>query len=181
MNFSSTTPQQDIATNIWGILAGFYNSPFVFALKLLIGIYVIIVLADIILLLILRDVPSGLRTGMRGMDIPIISKKKMRKRWGKIRRRLSSGNVSQYKIAIIEADALADEILAGIGYKGQNMSEKFDQIESTHLDSHHEALKEAHSVRNRIVQETDFSLDQKTAENVISVYEDFLKYLEYLD
>jgi hypothetical protein len=182
MNFSATSsPQFDMLTAINYWLVQFYNSPFVFAVKILIGFYIFILLVDIVLLLILRDVPGHFRTGVRGMDIPIISKGKMKKRWDKITGRLSSGDVSQYKIAVLEADALVDDILAGIGYKGQNMGEKFDQMESTHLDSHHETLKDAHSVRNRIVQEADFSIDQQTAHNVLAVYEDFLKYLEYLD
>ena len=181
MDFSSSAPQQDILTTLWSMLVWLYDSPLVFVLKLLIGVYIFILLADLVMLLILRDVPSNVRTSMRGMDIPVISKKKMLKQWAEIKSRLSSGDASQYKIAIIEADSLVDKILGGIGYSGRSMGEKFDQIEPAHLDSHRETLKEAHNIRNRIVNEEEFSLDQKSAENVIQVYEDFLKYLEYLD
>ena len=182
MNFApTTTPQTDVLTTISDRLLQFYNSPFVLVLKILIAIYVIIIFIDIILLLILRDVPSDLRKGMRGMDIPVISKKKMQKRWNAIRARLAGDDATQYKVAIIEADTLVDEILAGIGYQGQSMSEKFDKISPAHLDSHYEALKDVHNVRNRIVQEADFSLDKKTTEDVLVVYENFLKYLEYME
>lgn len=159
----------------------FYNSPFVLVIKILLGIYLAVVLIDIILLLILRDVPSHFRTGMKGMDIPLASKKKMRKQWAKVEGRLKTGDVSQMKVAIIEADAIAEEMLAGIGYKGNNMTERLEQVSPAHLDDHLEALKGAHEIRNKIVHEDDFMLDQRMAVAVVGVYENFLKYLEFLD
>jgi hypothetical protein len=181
MNFSATTPQEDIITTGSNLLVQFYNSPIVLIIKILVAVYVAILIIDVVLLLILRDVPAHFRTGMRGMDIPVVSKSKMQKRWEKIKARLSSDNESQFKVAIIEADTLVDEILSGIGYQGKNMSERFDNIGEHHLDGHYETLKNAHAVRNRIVHEADFSIDHKTAQGVLSMYEDFLKYLEYLD
>ena len=84
-------------------------------------------------------------------------------------------------LAIIEADAIAEEILDGIGYKGANMTEKLEQVGSNHLDDHLEALKGAHQIRNQIVHEVDFAIDQRMAVAVVGVYENFLKYLEFMD
>ncbi|EKE18868.1 MAG: hypothetical protein ACD_9C00209G0001 [uncultured bacterium] len=162
-------------------LNGFYQSPFLLVAKIFLGIYLAILLADIIMLLLLRDVPQNFRVGLRGMDVPLVSKSKMQKRWEKVKSRLKSENVSQYKVAIIEADAIAEEILSGIGYKGANMTEKLEQVAVAHLDDHLEALKGAHEIRNRIVHEADFSIDQRMAVAVIGVYENFLNYLEFLD
>jgi hypothetical protein len=162
-------------------LKDFYHSPFVLVVKILIGIYLAVVLADIILLLILRDVPGHFRTGMKGMDIPTVSKSKMQKRWDKVKSRIESGDVSQFKVAIIEADAIADEMLAGIGYKGGNMTEKLEQVQSAHLDDHLEALKGAHEIRNKIIHEPNYVVDKRYAEAIIGVYENFLRYLELLD
>lgn len=132
-------------------------------------------------MLILRDVPQHLRVGLKGMDLPLVTKGKMQKRWEKVKTRLKSPSESQYKVAIIEADSIAEEILAGIGYKGANMSEKLEQVGQAHLDDHLESLKGAHEIRNRIVHEADFEVDQRMATAVIGVYENFLKYLEFLD
>jgi len=158
----------------------FWNSPFVFAIKILAGIYLAVIFINIILLLILRDIPGHIKTGIKGANIPTMTKSKMRKRWDKIENLLKTGNVSQYKVAIIEADEIADEILGSIGYKGANMAEKLEQVGSAHLDDHLEALKGVHQIRNRIVHEADFEVDERLARTVVSVYENFLKYLELL-
>lgn len=163
----------------WAV--AFYHSPFVFAIKIFAGIYLAVLFINIILLLILRDIPQHYRIGMRGMDIPTATKNKMRKRWDKVRMLLESNNVSQYKLAIIEADAIADEILSGIGYTGENMTEKLDKIGKNDLDDHLEALKGVHQIRNKIVHEADFEVDYRMAQTVVGVYENFLRYLEFLD
>jgi len=167
----------DIFASAW---MGFYNSPLFLLLKILIAIYLLVILADIVLLLILRDVTWDIRVGAKGADIPIVSKKKMQKRWGEILQRLESGNTSQYKVAIIEADVVAEEILASIGYGGENMAQKLEQVGDAHLDEHRETLTEVHKLRNRIVHEADFEIDHETAQAAIKVYEDFLKYLDFL-
>ena len=171
---------QSIIDFAYELLRNLYNSPFVLVIKILIGLYLAVVIIDIILLLVLRDVGWHLRVGLRGMDIPLASKSKMQKRWDKVKARLNSGSASQYKVAIIEADAIAEEMLTGIGYKGANMTEMLEQVESNHLDEHAEALKEAHVIRNRVVHELDFAVDQRMATAVVGVYENFLKYLEFL-
>ncbi len=171
---------QDLLISIWDSGIWFYNSSLFLFIKIILGIYLAVVILDIILILILFDVPSQMRVGLRGMDVPLVTKSKMQKRWDKIKDRLKTGNISQYKVAIIEADALADEILGGIGYKGANMTEKLEQIEPTHIDDHLESLKGAHQVRNRIVHEENFEIDARLTKAVLDVYENFLKYLEYL-
>lgn len=171
---------QNFIVSLPEILANFYNSQFMFFVKIILGIYLAVVILDIILILILFDVPSQIRVGLKGMDVPLVTKGKMQKRWDKIKERLKTGNISQYKVAIIEADAMVDEILGGIGYKGSNMAEKLEQIELNHIDDHLEALKGAHQIRNRIVHEENFEIDERLAKAVIGVYENFLRYLEYL-
>ncbi|EKE19083.1 MAG: hypothetical protein ACD_9C00144G0001 [uncultured bacterium] len=163
------------------LLKEFYHSPFVLVVKIFLGIYVAVLFVDLVLLLILKDVPQHLRVGLKGRDVKVASKSKMQKRFEVIKARLKSESVSQYKVAIIEADAIADEVLGGIGYKGADMNEKLEQVGTAHLDDHLEALKGAHEIRNRIVHETDFEVDQRMATAVVGVYENFLQYLEFLD
>ena len=163
------------------LVKSFLDSPGFFVVKFMVGAYLIVIVIDILLLLILRDVPSEYRTGVKGMNIPTASKGKMRKRWDKVEERLKSGDVSQFKVAIIEADAIADEFLAGIGYKGSNMAERLEQVQPAHMDEHLEALKGAHEIRNKIVHESDYVVDERFAKAVVGVYESFLKYLEFLD
>lgn len=171
----------NIVEVLFEILKNFYNSPFVLVVKILLGIYASVLIIDIVLLLILRGVGDDIRVGLKGMNVKVASKSKMQKRWAAITARLKTDSVSQYKVAIIEADAVAEEVLGGIGYSGANMSEKLEQVGAAHIDDHLEALKGAHEIRNRIVHEADFELDQRMATAVVGVYENFLKYLEFLD
>lgn len=172
---------EDFVSILFEMLKNFYHSPLMLVIKIFAGIYLLVLVLDIIMMLILRDVPQHLRVGIKGSDIPMISNNKMLKRWKRVKERLVGQNDSQYKVAIIEADAIADEILAGIGYKGANMGEKLEQVGENHLDDHLEALRGAHEIRNRIVHEADFAVDQRMATAVVGVYENFLKYLEFLD
>ncbi len=159
----------------------FYHSSVFLVLKIILGIYLAVILADIVLLLILRDISWDIKVGSKGADMPVISKNKMQKRWDKVKERLSSGNASQYKVAIIEADAIVEELLGGIGYHGENMGQKLEQVGELHLDDHRETLIEVHKLRNRIVHEADFEIDREIAGEAIDVYENFLKYLEFLN
>jgi len=156
-----------------------YYSPFFTVIKFFLVVYITVLLVDIILLLILRGVGADLRTAVKGMDMPAVSKNKALKKWQSVKDRLKSENISQYKAAILEADRIADDILSKIGYKGKNMAERLEQVKPGQLENV-EDLKGAHKVRNRIVYEKDFTIDKKTAGSVIEVYEDLLKELDYI-
>jgi len=172
---------QNVVNMLLKMLTDFYNSPVVLILKIFLGIYLLVLFIDIVLLLLLRGVASDLRVGLKGRDMPTISKNKMQKRWEKIKVRLDSNDLAQYKVAIIEADIVAEEILDGIGYKGANMAEKLEQVGTNQLDDHLESLLGAHKIRNKIVSEVDYAVDKRMATAVVGVYENFLKYLEFLD
>ncbi|TAK95618.1 hypothetical protein EPO05_03590 [Patescibacteria group bacterium] len=168
-----------LLSGAWKVFLGFYESPWVLAIKIFLGIYLAVVLMDIILLLIQRGIGGDYQMVTRGMKIPAVTASAMQKRWKKITDRLHSGSQSQYKVAVLEADTVVDEILKGIGYKGANMGERLDNIDPEHLETQPE-LKAAHQVRNRIVYESDFQIDQKTAAETVKVFEETLHRLEYL-
>lgn len=101
-------------------------------------------------------------------------------RWKEIKKRLDSENPSDWKMAIISADSLMDEILENIGYEGKTMNERLKIIEPSDFDN----LKnvwEAHRVRNKIAHEWEsFELTKEEAKSVIEKYEQALKELRYL-
>jgi hypothetical protein len=163
----------------------FYNSFFFSVIKFIIGIYVIVIFVDIVLLLMQRSLGGDIRDTIIGMNIPrelasFGGKKKLAKKWNLIRARLETGQNSQYKVAIIEADDIIDSLIRRMGYKGENMGERLDDVPSGQLD-HIEELKQAHEVRNRIIQDDNFTLDRKSAEETMALYEEFLRYFEVLD
>lgn len=161
----------------------FYHSTTFLVIKYVIGIYVLVVFADIVLMLIQRGIGGNMRQILYGMNLPpeITTKKiKMKARWDKIRKKLASGNEAEYKVAIIEADNAIDDLIRRMGYKGENMLERLQDIPAGQLDKLDE-IKDAHEIRNRIIHEEKFKVSRKDANEVLAKYEHFLRHFEVLD
>jgi hypothetical protein len=153
------------------------HSFFIAALKFFFFVYVLVLLVDLVILLILRGVSTDIKKTLFGAERPLLSRSKIISRWGKILSRLQDGNLSQYKVAVLEADAFADEILSGIGYKGTTMAEKIKSIHDGQLETKQE-LAEAHKIRNRIVYEKDFAISLEDAQKWLDVYRKFFDEVE---
>jgi len=167
------------------ILSQLFSS-FTFALiKFLLGTYAIVLLIDIVLMLIQRGVSGDLRDTIYGMNIPaeLVNKKdksEFAKKWEGIRARISSGNESEYKVAVIEGDKMIDNLISRMGYKGENFGERLDGINPGQIENI-EDLKKAHLIRNQIIHDDNFSLPKEEAEEIIGYFEEFLKYHQVLD
>lgn len=161
----------------------FFQSPLFAFLKIFLSIYALVLLADIILLIVAqiknKDLIKDLRTTFMGAGIPVSSKNKMLKRWESVLERMRSGNISQYKVAIIEADNIANEILALVGYKGNNLAEKLVTANPDQLPNIEE-LKKSHEIRNLIVHEKDYPVDEESAKEAVKAYEKLLHDLEFV-
>lgn len=166
-----------IAFQSW--LAAFSQSVAFSIIKFIIGIYVIVVLADIILLLIQRGLSGNVRETQLGMNVPsaLVSdgpRKKLRKRWEKLKRKLKTGSEDQYKLAIIEADKIISSLIFRMGYKtGENFGERLENIPPGQIEDI-SSIKEAHNIRNRVVLEEDFKVDRELAERTLALFEKFL-------
>jgi hypothetical protein len=96
--------------------------------------------------------------------------REMSKRWSKIRKRTESGTESDYKLAIIDADDLLEEVLDNRGYEGkdfQEVVEKAGRLLSTILSD----VLRAHEVRNSIVYDPDYKLSPDQAKKLLDIYE----------
>jgi len=103
-----------------------------------------------------------------------------RTKWDKIKKYLESSNSSDWRMAIMEADNLIDDIIKKIGYKGETFGERLSQIKSYQFKNINE-IWEAHKVRNRIAHEGErFNITKREAERVIGLYEQVLEEFEYL-
>ncbi len=99
--------------------------------------------------------------------------KKLVKQWAKIKGRLEVGFESEYKLAVIEADSILDDILKKLGYAGDTLGEKLDNVTSAVIPGVEDA-REAHKIRNNIVHDPDYMLDSDTVKRTISTYEKVL-------
>lgn len=102
---------------------------------------------------------------------------KIDRSWAIITEKLKSGFESDYKLAVIEADGVLDEILERIGYKGENLEERLKQLSLVHLPNLDDVWK-AHKIRNDIVRDPDYQLSFNEAKKVLAIYKKTLEDLE---
>ena len=169
----------DISQQTLYAFSSFYHSAFFVTVKFIIGIYVVVLLADITLIVILRGFGADFRTILKGASVPAISKSAMEKKWMKIKDRLETGNNSYYKAAVLEADAIVDKIIMNMGFPGKSLTERLEKIRPAQIPNY-DKIKEAHLVRNKIIHERDFSLDKKQTQELLEIYEKFLRSFELL-
>ncbi len=83
---------------------------------------------------------------------------------------IGSDNPSDWKLAIIEADIILDELLKESGYGGTSLGERLRSISPAQLESLDDAWQ-AHKIRNQIAHGgADFVLTQKLAQDTIKQY-----------
>lgn len=91
--------------------------------------------------------------------------------WEKVMAHLNSQNPNDWKVAIIEADIMLDELLDKMGYQGATIGDKLKTVEQSDFLTLNEAW-EAHKVRNQIAHEgAAFMLSDREARRVMSLYE----------
>ncbi len=161
---------------VWAKL--FYASFTFSVIKIFLEIYAIVLIVNIILLLKQRGLGGDLRDTLLGMNIPpeLVSRKgKLRAKWEKTRAKLKSKNESDYKVAIIEADNIIDDLIKRMGYAGENFGERLGNITPGQIENI-EDLKKAHEIRNRIIHDERFVLTKEEAKKTLGYFEEFLKF-----
>lgn len=159
---------------IWNIIT---QSAIFSLIKAFLVIYSLVMIANVVMLLLMRGVTGNLKVQLYGTTRPIIKKSEATKKWESVERRLDSDNASHYKVAILEADHFCDDLLKESGFDGENMSERLANIHPGQLQSY-AGLSEAHSIRNRIVNEPTFTLDREQAKDYLEKYKGLLIELE---
>ena len=104
---------------------------------------------------------------------------RIERKWIKIRERLEAKTEPEAKLAVIEAEALLDDILKKEGFLGRTFDERLNKL-STDIIANLEELKEAHQVRSDIVHDPTYRLDLKEAERILNIYEKSLVELQAL-
>lgn len=170
---------ESVFFTVWDYAVLIWNSNFFGFLRFLAGVYTIVLLLDLVLLLFFRDVAEDYVQGVYGADMPSSHKRGMRKRWKKIESSVSGGNENRYKVAILEADVLVDEVLALAKIPGTNIAERLASSTAYQVENK-ERLLWAHDIRNRIIRDESFSIDKELAEKTIATYRDFLSSWEVL-
>ncbi|MEK7614599.1 MAG: hypothetical protein AAB428_02950 [Patescibacteria group bacterium] len=101
-------------------------------------------------------------------------------RWEAILRQVDSDNSGDWRLAIIEADNMLDDMVKQLGYDGEDLGERLKAVEPSDFFSLQSAW-EAHKIRNQIVHEgASFQITKAEAERVIDLYKEIFKEFEYI-
>jgi len=103
--------------------------------------------------------------------------KKTFKQWAKVLKRLETGKEADYKLAVIEADSLLNDILKKMGYKGETMAKILEQLDATILPNMEQIWK-VHKIRNNVVHDPDYELSLEQARKILGIYEKTFRTLE---
>ena len=95
------------------------------------------------------------------------------KDWAKIKKRLLKRKESEYKLAVIEADLLVNDVLTRANFEGRILAEKLEK--RPHAFSDIDAMKRADQLYQDIVNDPSYSLDYESAKTAILAFEQGLK------
>lgn len=114
------------------------------------------------------------RAGMMPTDRP------KNERWETVQGHISSLNPVEWRLAIIEADSMLDELVIKLNFRGETLGERLKNVEPADFRTINAAW-EAHKVRNKIAHEgSAYELTKSDAERTIQMYEDVFKEFSYI-
>ena len=96
-------------------------------------------------------------------------------RWTKTLSYLFSQHSSDWKLAVIEADSMLENLMDQLGFKGENLGDKLKGANQDNFRNLSSAW-EVHTIRNKIAHESSaFELSQHEAKRVIAIYEQIFR------
>ena len=107
-------------------------------------------------------------------DIP-----KTRLRWNRILEQAHSESEQQWRLAILEADIMLNELLDELGYRGETMADKMRAVDRARFNTIDLAW-EAHRARNRVAHEAMGSFSGTEVRRIIALYEKVLREFEFI-
>lgn len=101
-------------------------------------------------------------------------------RWDHVKNLFASHNETDWRMGIIEADAMLDDLLIRLGYTGNSLGERLKAADPGNFPKRNEAWK-AHLIRNKIAHEgSGFKLSHMQALRVMRWYEDVFQHSRYI-
>jgi hypothetical protein len=183
----SENPFEFLIENAGSINTGFFVSAgFIFFIKIaefiLISLAIFFILHGIYLIYKINTIGGRFRVYKDAFvrKTPPSYKGEFVTRWIQIKQRMETKNESDYKLAILEADKVFDDLLKRMMVKGKDMGGRLKQINEELLPSINKVWQ-SHKVRNKIAHKPDYHLSYSEAERVIENYEAALHDLNILD
>lgn len=99
---------------------------------------------------------------------PVLFRRRMARKWRKIKKRSESGSLSKRNLALIEAYQLLDKELKRLGKPGQLLSERLNQLSQEQI-SNLDELKKAVDACEHILTEPNYALGRDKVKKTVQV------------
>lgn len=171
-----------------GLLSFFVGKVNVVSLRQLIissgdwlGVLAVVLLGGVFWIsLRIRDIKKAEREKFAPVHAEENEAKALLVRWQVVLNHVNSESPAEWKLAILEADNILDEILDAEGYEGETIGEKLKAMDPGVIHSYND-LWEAHKMRNQIAHETTtVELSKKSARDTINKFEVAFKELGHI-
>lgn len=101
-------------------------------------------------------------------------------RWERILNYMDSESQTEWRLAILDADIILDQMLTKSGYHGDSVGEKLRSVEISDFNTLDSAW-EAHKIRNGIAHSgSDVLLTKRTAKKTIDLYRQVFEEFKYI-
>ena len=117
---------------------------------------------------------------VRALRAEELFQKQSKRAWEDILQKAHSDNSSDWLSAVIQADAIFDDILKRMGVHGETMGERLQKLDASKLTSLQD-IWEAHKLRNRIAHTPSTMLRHDELLGAIAKYKKGLRELGYLE
>jgi hypothetical protein len=194
MDFSYTLPLLDNGLfdnvpGVWSILEAFAHPDIFFSQIIsttpffvfqLFSFALMVVFFVGIVLLVVKINELGRKARKETLHRRVRVQKIKSTRWDIVETHLASAHPAEWKLAIMEADSMLEELVKKLGYPGSTLGEMMKRIEKSDFTTINDAW-EAHKVRNYIAhQGSTFLLTKHQANHTIRLYEKVFKEFEYI-
>ena len=171
---------EEFRNSVIGYLT-YHGGPYLSTVKTIFTVTTIIWIAGIIYLFIrTREINSIEYHKYKSIDVKANEQKEHNTQWQTILDYLDADNPAEWRIAILEADVMLDEVVKKAGGFGDTLGERLKSIGPDGFRSI-QAAWDAHKIRNLIAHEgADYQLTKREAKRVIDLYGQVFNEFHYI-
>lgn len=171
---------EEFKNSVVGYLT-YHTSPHLPAIKTISTVITIIWIAGIIYLFIrTREVNNIEYHKYKSINVKEGEQKEHNIQWQKILDYMESDNPAEWRVAVLEADVMLDEVIKKAGGVGDTLGERLKSVDPDGFKSLQVAW-DAHKVRNMIAHEgADYQLTKREAKRVIDLYGQVFNEFHYI-
>jgi len=103
--------------------------------------------------------------------------RRIARRWKVIQKRVETGTEYEYKLAVLEAEELFNEVLADKGFPGKTFDERVREVEKVQLPNIEEILG-VHKIRNMVAYDPNYKITKDDTQKVLAIFEKGIRNIE---